>query len=105
MIFRNIPKRPAADRVDPLSRLGVPTGPVLRVPEILEELQILFRGLIHEIPGAEALRLCGTPAMIDGDRPVPESPATGLGADNAGVWAAHGLEQAEIEDLRPEGLI
>ena len=98
-------RTPAADWVDPLNRLGVPTGPVLSVPEILAEPQILKRGLIHEISGAEALRLCGSPAMIDGARPVPESPPPKLGADNGEVWAELGLEEAEIEDLRQEGVI
>ncbi|SPF81129.1 CaiB/BaiF CoA transferase family protein [Pseudoprimorskyibacter insulae] len=99
-------RRPAANWVAELNPLGVPCGPVLSVPQILGERQIVDRGLIAEVTcDGEALRVAGSPVMVDGARPTPASPPPALGAHNGEVWLALGLSQGQIETLREEGVI
>ena len=98
--------RPAADWVDELNALGVPTGPVLTVPQILEQPQIKDRGLIAEVPAeGETLRLAGSPVVVDGVRPEPQSAPPALGAQNDEIWAELGLSETEIAELKAEGVI
>ncbi|MHA6325954.1 CaiB/BaiF CoA transferase family protein [Roseivivax sp. CAU 1753] len=102
--------RPATAWVAELNALDVPTGPVLSVPEVLATPQIEGRGLIAEVAtekatGVETLRLCASPVMIDGQRPVPCRAPPALGADNDAVWGALGLTPDEIATLKDEGVI
>ncbi|MEL6451200.1 MAG: CoA transferase [Pseudomonadota bacterium] len=98
--------RPAASWVDALNALGVPTGPVLTVPDALADPQMQQRGLIGAVPfGHETLDLAGSPVVIDGARPMPATPPPALGADAQRVWSALGLSEAEITALAEEGVI
>lgn len=98
--------RPAADWVAELNALGVPTGPVLSVPEVLEDPQIAGRGLICELEtGGEAVKLAGSPVLIDGERPKPQSPPPELGADAQEIWQGLGLSAQEIQELQQGGIL
>lgn len=98
--------RPAAAWAAELNRLGVPTGPVLSLPQLLADAQITGRGFIGEVAqGGERLSLAGSPVMVDGQRPHPHSPPPVLGADNDTVWAELGLSEDELARLREEGVI
>lgn len=99
-------QRPAADWVAGLNALGVPAGPVLSLPEVLEDPQIAGRGLIGEMEtGGEAVKLAGSPVVIDGTRPQPHSPPPALGADNREIWKQAGLDEAEITALIADGIL
>lgn len=98
--------RPAADWVRELNGLGVPTGPVLTVPDALADEQLSGRGLIGSLAAqGEDIDLAGSPVIIDGIRRMPHSPPPELGADNQAIWSALGLSDPEIESLRAEGVI
>ena len=99
-------KKPAADWSAELNALGVPTGLVMSVPQLLEDDQIVERGLIGEVElGAETLKLAGSPVIVNGNRPHPQSPPPVLGSDNAEVWAELGFSEQDIASLQDEGVI
>lgn len=98
--------RPAADWVKELNALGVPTGPVLNVPDALADEQLAGRGLIGTLPiGDEILSLSGSPIVADGTRPMAGTAPPELGADNLGVWSELGLTDQDIRALSDEGII
>ena len=101
--------KPARDWARELNRLGVPAGAVFAVPDILAHPQIAERGMIarfEAVPGAgREVRVLRTGVKLDGAAPAVEAPPPRLGADNAEVYAALGLSEAEIETLKREGAI
>ncbi|GGE54333.1 CoA transferase [Actibacterium pelagium] len=98
--------RPAADWVAELNAISVPTGPVLGLPEALDDPQIAGRGLIDTIQmGEEQLRLSGSPIITDGSRPKAKTAPPALGADNTSVWSEIGLTEQEIDSLTQQGII
>lgn len=103
---RVLTTRPAADWTAELNRQGVPTGPVLNVPQVLADLQIAGRDFIGEVAmGGETLKLAGSPVVSNGVRPHAATPPPALGADNDAVWTALGVTQDELAVLRREGVI
>ena len=101
--------KPARVWARELNRLGVPSGAVFAVPEILEHPQIAERGMIarfETVPGAgREVRVLRTGIKLDGAAPAVAAPPPRLGADNAEIYGALGLSAAEIEALEEEGAI
>ena len=95
--------RPADDWTAELNALGVPTGQVMSVPQVLETEQVAGRGLVGDV--GDGLQVLGSPVMVDGARPAPHGPPPVLGADNASVWTELGLSPAELAALKDEGVI
>jgi len=93
---------PAAHWVDALSSLGVPTGPVLSVSDILSEPQIRDRDLLATYGDLELL---SAPVIIDGTRPKAATAPPELGQDNARIYDALGVDAAALETLKAEGVI
>ncbi len=103
---KTLKTRGSADWVAELNALGVPTGPVLSVEDVLYTDQVAGRGLIADVPcGGEVLKLAGSPAVVNGQRPLPQSPPPELGQDNDAIWSGLGLSASEIAELRSEGVI
>ena len=99
-------QRGSADWTAELNALGVPTGPVLSIPQVLEEEQIRDRGMVAQVQtSAEIISLAASPVMIDQTRPAPASPPPQLGQDNHTVWSDLGLTASEIEKLAQERVI
>ena len=99
-------QRGSADWTAVLNALGVPTGPVLSIPQVLEEEQIRDRGMVAQVQtSAEIISLAASPVMIDQTRPAPASPPPQLGQDNHTVWSDLGLTASEIEKLAQERVI
>ncbi len=98
--------RPASDWVGELNALGVPTGPVLSVPNALDDPQVVGRGLIGEMDtGTETLRLAGSPVVMGDMRAHPATPPPELGADNAAIWGELGLGPDALAELEQEGVV
>ena len=98
--------RSAVEWVAELNEKGIPSGPVLSVPEALADPQIAGRGLIGEVAVAEErLSLAGSPIVLDGVRPQAVTPPPALGADTNDVLSELGLSPAEIDDLRRGAVI
>ncbi|MDH3914484.1 MAG: CoA transferase, partial [Rhodospirillales bacterium] len=106
---KTLANRPARDWARELNRLGVPSGAVFEVPEILDHPQIAERGLIAEfddVPGAgRAIRVLRTAVKIDGTPPGVGSPPPRLGEHNTEVYGEIGVTPAELARLEEEGAI
>ncbi|MAE90318.1 MAG: CoA transferase [Pelagibaca sp.] len=100
--------RPAQNWEDELNRIGVPSGAVLSLPEVLAHPQITERGLLarfDDTPGLDrAIDLMRIGAMIDGARPSVDSPPPALGADTTAILAELGYTEAEIDEMQSEGV-
>ncbi len=106
---KSLTARSARDWARELNRLGVPSGAVFEVPDILDHPQIADRGLIAEfddVPGAErGIRVVRTGVKIDGVPPGVGSPPPRLGEHNAEVYGEIGVTPAELARLKKEGAI
>ena len=100
--------RPAQDWEDELNRIGVPSGAVLSLPEVLAHPQITERGLLarfDDTPGLDrAIDLMRIGAMIDGARPSVDTPPPALGADTAGILIGLGYTEDEIDEMQRQGV-
>ena len=101
--------RPARDWAEELNRIGVPSGAVLSVPEVLEMPQVAERGFVHRfenVPGAgRDIRVATTGIKLDGSAPVVDAPPPPLGDHNAEIWGALGVDAQTLENLRMDGAI
>lgn len=101
--------RPAREWVRELNALGVPSGAVFTVPEILAHPQVAGRGMIAtfaDVPGVgRDIRIVRAGVKIDGESPGVSTPPPVLGQHNAEVFGALGLSGEEIGRLRDEGAI
>jgi formyl-CoA transferase len=101
--------RSARDWARELNGIGVPAGAVLTVPEVLATPQIADRGMLAtyaDAPGVGRDVTCvRTGVKIDGEAPAVDAPPPRLGQDNAAVWGALGLTEAEIAALEEDGAI
>jgi len=103
---QTLTQQPAAHWVDALNAKGVPCGPVLSVPQILQSDQVQGRNLIADFQSDdETLQLTASPVRMDGTRPHPDRPPPKLGADTDDILGGLGLTAAEIETLKAEGVI
>ena len=99
-------QKPAAHWVEALNAKGVPCGPVLTVPQILQSEQVQGRALIADVEAQqETLRLTASPVRMDGARPCPDTPPPELGAHTRDVLGGLGLSATEIKTLKAEGVI
>jgi formyl-CoA transferase len=92
----------AAHWVKALSALGVPTGPVLSVGDILSEPQVRDRELLASYGDLELL---AAPVIIDGTRPKAATAPPELGQDNARIYASLGVDEDALANLQAEGVI
>lgn len=98
--------RPSAEWVQELNALGVPAGPVLSVPEALGDPQVQTRGLVGTVTlDKSELKLAGSPVVLNGARPMPQTAPPTLGADNDTIWAELGLSPSDIDRLKEERVI
>ncbi|MFT5364655.1 MAG: crotonobetainyl-CoA:carnitine CoA-transferase CaiB-like acyl-CoA transferase [Dinoroseobacter sp.] len=92
----------AAHWVQALSALGVPTGPVLSIGDILSEPQVRDRELLASYGDLELL---AAPVIIDGTRPKAATAPPELGQDNARIYASLGVDEDALANLQAEGVI
>ncbi len=101
--------RPARDWAKELNRIGVPSGAVLTVPEILQMPQVADRGFLNafrDVPGVgRDIQVATTGIKIDGDAPRVETPPPVLGEHNEEIWSELGLSKAELDALTEDGAI
>src|SRR6056297_3234879 len=99
----------ARDWARDLNAIGVPSGAVMTVPEILAHPQIVGRDLVtrfDSVPGVDrAVDLLSIGAMIDRQRPRASAPPPELGQDTADILGELGYGPEEIETLHRDGFI
>tara|TARA_B100001142_G_C14284495_1_gene636291 strand:+ start:79 stop:1269 length:1191 start_codon:yes stop_codon:yes gene_type:complete len=102
-------KRQAKKWIEELNKIGVPAGPVLSIPEILEHPQILDRGLISEIESTinlvKKIKILKSAIIFDGKHPDTKSTPPSLGADNNQIYLDLGYDESDIKVLEKEGVI
>ena len=101
--------RPARDWAKELNRIGVPSGAVLSVPEILDIPQVADRGFLNtfeDVPGVgRDIQVATTGIKLNGDAPAVETPPPTLGEHNQEIWQELGLTQDDIEELKKDRVI
>lgn len=99
-------KAPAAHWVEVLNAQGVPCGPVLSIPEVLASAQVSGRGLTTTLAAqGQETELMASPLLVDGQRPLPQTPPPELGQQSVDLLTRIGLKPEEIETLKSEGVI
>ena len=84
-----------------LMQNGVPAGPVLGVPEVVEHPQTLHRDMVVEMDGYKGL---GNPIKLARTPPHPAKRPPRFGEDTRTVLARLGYAQDEIETLVGSGI-
>ncbi|MDC1207912.1 CoA transferase [Litorivicinus sp.] len=101
-------KKSTLDWVELFTENGIPSGPVLTVPEALQLPQVLGREFIvsmaHENP-AKKIDLVTNGFLINGDRLKPESGVDQLGESSALILKSIGYSDFEIEHMIENGVI
>lgn len=101
--------KPAHDWAEELNRIGVPSGAVLTVPEILDMPQVAERGLLESyesVPGiGRDIQVVTTGIKMNGHAPSVATPPPILGQHNTEIWTELGLSTEEIEELKKEHVI
>ncbi|MER9076614.1 CoA transferase [Mesorhizobium sp. M0904] len=81
----------AAAWEETFNRAGVPAGRVLTIPQILQERQVIERGMTARFPAVsgmdQPLTVVRGGFMVDGQAPLPSRPPPGLGEHMGEVFA------------------
>jgi crotonobetainyl-CoA:carnitine CoA-transferase CaiB-like acyl-CoA transferase len=105
----NLSAKSALDWEAELNALGIPSGAVLTVPQVLNSDHLQSRDFLEHFPSTpgvdRAIRVVSTGLKIDGQRPKVTTPPPALGADEAEIWGALGLDAAALQALRKDGVI
>ncbi len=92
-----------------LNALGIPSGAVLTVPQVLQSDHLQSRDFLEDFPPTDgvdrAIRVVSTGLKINGTRPKVETPPRALGADEAEIWGSLGLDAATLDRLRKDGVL
>jgi formyl-CoA transferase len=100
---------PADHWMAKLNRLGVPSGPVLSVPQILDHPQIRDRGLVADFENVEGvdreIRVVRTGFKLSGQAPRVDRPPPRLGAHNREIYGELGVSSEELQRLEGEGVL
>ena len=101
--------RPARDWAKELNRIGVPSGAVLSVPEILEMPQVADRGFLNtfeDVPGVgRDIQVATTGIKLNGAAPAVETPPPILGEHNQEIWRDLGFTPDDIKELKRNRVI
>ncbi|HKL68494.1 CoA transferase [Salibaculum sp.] len=99
--------RSARDWARELNEIGVPSGPVLSVPEILAHPQITGRDFVvrfDAVAGLDrAVDLASVGALLDGVRPTVGTPPPVLSQDSNRLLTELGYSIDEIRQMKAEG--
>lgn len=99
----------AAEWEGELNALGIPSGAVLSVSEVLGSEHLASRDFLEDfaaVPGVERdISVVSTGLKIDGDRPKVSTPPPTLGEHEAEIWSEFGLSGQDLENLRKDGVI
>ncbi|MBU6496289.1 MAG: CoA transferase [Acidobacteria bacterium] len=101
--------RTVEEWVTELAAEGVPSGPLLEVPDALHQPQVRSRGLVHQVtlpgPDSRQVSVLGSPIHVNGEPLRPERAPAELGSDTERVLLDVGCQPEEIARWREEGAI
>ncbi|MDX9724667.1 MAG: CaiB/BaiF CoA-transferase family protein [Myxococcota bacterium] len=100
-------EHPTAHWVDALNAKGVPSGPILSLEEALRQPQIEHRGVLQkvEVPGIGEIEVFGLTAQFDKTDSSVQTPPPSLGQHNQEILGALGYSEAELAELKAQGVI
>ena len=92
------------DFIRVLEAADVPCSPINSIPEVTQDVQVLHRQVLVEVPQASGIKYVGAPfhynkAPISGETPPPT-----LGADSESILKALGRDDNAIASLRAAGV-
>lgn len=102
---RHLPKEVLFKR---LNDAGVSCGPVRTLPEVLQDPQMLFSGMLQEIdhPQYGRLILSHSPLTFADAPRLPYRASAPLGADNEAIYCGElGLAREELDRLREQKIV
>jgi crotonobetainyl-CoA:carnitine CoA-transferase CaiB-like acyl-CoA transferase len=107
MIQEAVAKRTRAEVMETMSRVGIPSGPINTVGEILEDPQIHARKMVEELihPEYGPFKTLGIPIKLSGTPGVVQNAPPMFGEHNYEVLAQLGYQQEEIRRMAEEGTI
>jgi crotonobetainyl-CoA:carnitine CoA-transferase CaiB-like acyl-CoA transferase len=87
--------------------VGVPVGPIQTVDEVVNDPQVLARGMIGEVehPTAGTLRTIGCPVRLTATPPQVRSAPPTLGQHTDDVLAGLGVDAKRVAALRASGAV
>lgn len=91
-----------------LEKVSVPSGPINDIARVVNDPQVLARKMIVEVlhPVAGLMKIPGVPIKFSGTPAEVEAPAPLLGEHTEKILSSYlGLSDAEIADLRKDGVI
>lgn len=91
-----------------LPKAGVPTAEVRALPEVLEDPQLAYRGVIESISTGDdpqPTQIVKAGYVTDQDGPLVRSPSPNLGEHTEAILKDLGLKSTAISDLRNRGVI
>ncbi|MEM6635121.1 MAG: CaiB/BaiF CoA-transferase family protein [Pseudomonadota bacterium] len=102
-------RRTAEEWADELNRLGVPSGLVMDLPDVLAHEQITERGLFEtfrDVPGADRdIKVIRTGLKMDGVAPRVADPPPVLGRDTKDILTELGYTETDIDGMRDRGVV
>jgi formyl-CoA transferase len=108
LIEQGLERQGAAAWVAELTAAGVPAGPVLTVPEVLNHPHLRSRGMIGQfadVPDVGKVEIFRPGFKLNGISPQVNQCPPRLGEHSTEVLKELGLDRAEIDDLRREGTV
>ena len=92
-----------------LNAIGVPSGAVMGVPDVLRHPQIANRGLVSrfsDVPGVDRdIEVMTTGVKLDGAALGVDTPPPRLGEHAQNVWGDLGLDDQDLLNLSEKGVI
>jgi crotonobetainyl-CoA:carnitine CoA-transferase CaiB-like acyl-CoA transferase len=106
-ITRLTSSRKVTDLLDALHAAGVPSAPILRVDQVMEEAQTRESGMLVAAPHPRHAdyRSIGLPVQWDGTRPAVRRVPPRLGEHDADVLTWLGYTLDDIRGLRERGVL
>jgi crotonobetainyl-CoA:carnitine CoA-transferase CaiB-like acyl-CoA transferase len=100
-------QRTTADWMEILHRQRIPCGPILDLPQVFADPQVLHNRMVleHEHPIAGRRRLLGFPLKLSEAALDIRLPAPGLGQHTDDLLAELGFSQTRIETFRRGGVV
>ncbi len=99
----------AHEWAEAMNAVGIPSGAILSVPEILAHPQISERGMLTDFKDAPGtgrdIRLARNAVKMDGDALSVNTPPPELGADNEDIFGQLGVGPDELAVLKKEGVL
>jgi crotonobetainyl-CoA:carnitine CoA-transferase CaiB-like acyl-CoA transferase len=107
LLFPVFARRTTAEWVERLLRAGVPAGPIYKMSEVMEDVQVRDRAMVVEVehPKAGRVRVNGVPLKFSETPGGVVSPPPMLGEHSEVVLRELGCNADEIVGLRRDGVV